>query len=110
MGVRGDNLNNLIGISETEMIGTRYDEESMKTVLVKYTKVDPSEIKDKTIITLGCTYVDYNVKRRIVSFNKASDLYRVRLTDYSSYNTEEDWQAGVNKLNTDIVSGNVPGG
>ena len=104
----GDNLNNLIGISETEMIGTRYDEESMKTVLVKYTKVDPSEIKDKTIITLGCTYVDYNVKRRIVSFNKASDLYRVRLTDYSSYNTEEDWQAGVNKLNTDIVSGNVP--
>ncbi len=28
--------------------------------------------------------------------------------DYSSYDTEENWSGGATKLNTDIVSGNVP--
>ena len=28
--------------------------------------------------------------------------------DYSQFNTEDDYSAGVTKLNTEIISGNVP--
>ncbi len=72
------------------------------------TKVDPSDVKDKKTITLGCNYIDYDVRSQVVKFNKENENYRISILDYSSYDTEEDWTGGATKLNTDIVSGNIP--
>ncbi len=77
-------------------------------VISLLTKVDPSEVKDKKTITLGCNYIEYDVRSQVVKFNKASDEYRIVIQDYSKYDTEDDYTAGASRLNTDIVSGNVP--
>ena len=37
-----------------------------------------------------------------------NDEYRVDLIDYSEYNTEDDYNAGLTKLNTEIMAGNMP--
>lgn len=82
--------------------------------LIMMTKVARSEIKEKEIITMACLYMDYNIRSQVIKFNKASTDYRIRITDYSIYNrygedsTEADWNAGLTKLNTEIISGNIP--
>ena len=123
---------NLTPISETEMITSVYNwddktgEESITVELL--TKVPDEEIQPKRIITLGTTGLDYNTRKMIVDFNKSSDTYRIELRDYSDQNgvitygggmaatmaagmpgdVEYDWEAGMRKFNTDIISGNIP--
>lgn len=98
----------LMQTSEDSFFGWTYDEVNFQTVCGIFTKVDPSTIKDKEIITLGTLWLDSDVRRRVVEFNKASDTYRIRVEEYSQYNTSEDYTIGLSRLNTDIASGNAP--
>ncbi len=63
---------------------------------------------EKYILTLGCVYLDNNVRTAVSQFNRQSDEYRITIKDYSIYSTEEDWQASYTRLNQDIISGNSP--
>ena len=74
----------------------------------KYTKVDPDSIPEKKLLSLGCLWVDSEVRKRVIDFNKNSSEYRIVINDYSVYDTEDDWNAGVNKFNSDIASGQAP--
>jgi len=76
--------------------------------IAKYTKVAPEDVVDKKVLSLGCLWVDSDVKKRVIDFNKNSSEYRITITDYSKYNTEEDWNAGTNKFNSDVASGLAP--
>ena len=76
--------------------------------LAVLTKVPPKDVADKKVITMGCTYIDYRVRSEVIKFNKSSSDYRIKILDYSQYNSEDDYNAGLTKLNTDIVSGNTP--
>lgn len=73
--------------------------------LVK-TKVEPGT--EKKIITLATMNMDSDMRNMVSKFNKSNTEYRIKVTDYSQYATEEDYSAGVTKLNTEIVSGNIP--
>lgn len=84
------------------------DGETSKTVVAKYTKIDPKNYVEKEVISLGCQYLNSDVRRNVVKYNKSNDKYRIAIKDYSSYNTEEDYSAGMNKLNSDIASGQAP--
>ena len=44
----------------------------------------------------------------MLNFNSSSTTARIEVTDYSQYNNDKDFTAGVTKLNTEIISGNVP--
>lgn len=90
----------ILPIDAETMIGTSWQDSGSKLTL--YKKVDPSSIKDKTTITVGAMYLDDNVKRAAIDFNKKNDQYQVELKDYSS---EEDPET---KMNADIIAGNVP--
>ena len=100
-------------------------EESIVVQLL--TKVPDEEIVPKRIITLGTTGLNYDTRKAIVDFNKANDTYRIEVRDYSDQNGaiityggaavdkigigggyEFDWEAGMKKFNTDIISGNIP--
>ncbi len=97
----------IVGASEKSFLCLVPNDESY--VLAMMNKVDPSDVKDKKTITLGCNYIDYDVRSQVVKFNKASDEYRIVISDYSKFDTEENnYSGGATKLNTDIVSGNVP--
>lgn len=101
-------LYNLNAVSTKEFYGMISDDTTGKESLMKFTKVDPKDVKDKTVLTLACNYMDWNVRKHVVEFNKTNPDYRIRIVDYSQYNTDEDYTIGVTRLNTDIVSGKMP--
>lgn len=80
---------------------------SRQQVLV-LNRVDAAAVTTKTELTLACLYLDYNLRSQIVKFNKSNPDYRIVVKDYSEYATDDDSNAGLTKLNTEIISGNVP--
>lgn len=99
------NVYNVVGINEKQFFAF-CDGESIP---VKFTKVDPKDVKDKKQISLATVYTNWQIRQEVVNFNKSNEEYRITITDYNSlYATDDDYMAGLNKLNTDIVSGKVP--
>lgn len=76
--------------------------EKEKAEIVVIKKVKSSEVKEKTILTLACTYLVDSVKKAVLDFNKTNETYRIEVQEYSNY---ED---SASKLNLDMISGQVP--
>lgn len=71
-------------------------------------KVPASSVPQKTILTFATQSLSYQARSAIIEFNRKSDAYRIELRDYSEYNTQDDNSAGLTKLLTEIMAGNVP--
>jgi ABC-type glycerol-3-phosphate transport system substrate-binding protein len=76
--------------------------------LALITEKPASEVQQKTVLTMATLYTDYDLRAAIIDFNRKNDRYRIDVKDYSEYNTEDDIQAGLMKLNTEIISGSAP--
>ncbi len=76
--------------------------------IVNLVKTPRSEVKEKAILTMATMWLDYNVRERVLKFNKTNPDYRIEILDYSEFNTDDDDNAGITKLNTEIISGKVP--
>lgn len=96
-----DHTYGMIPISKDLIIAGIWNEE-VNTQLIQYTKVDPSEVVDKTTIVFGGMYIDDDIKSAAIDFNQQSDRYRIEFKDYSD---DED---PMMKMNTDMVAGNIP--
>ncbi len=71
-------------------------------------RVPYSSVPKKTVLTMAVMYLDYNTQNAVIKFNRSSDNVRIELIDYSQYNSEKDWSAGLTKLTTEIMAGNMP--
>lgn len=91
-----------------QLFCTYYDEDTWNVRFALLNYVDPETIPDKQVISIACYYLDWNMRRRIVEFNRSSDTYRILVKDYSSYNTMDDYTAGYTRLNNDILTGQMP--
>lgn len=76
--------------------------------MATFEKVAPEDVPDKEGLTLATYYTDAEVTSKVIDFNKSSDKYRILIHDYSQYSTYEDYNAGVTRLDNDIISGKVP--
>ena len=76
--------------------------------LVVLEQVDASTLPQKQELTLACMGLSWNLRPMIVDFNRSQDQVRIVVKDYSEYATEDDYYAGLTKLNTEILSGNIP--
>lgn len=76
--------------------------------LVTLTKTARSSVKQKTTLRLATMYLDYNIRKEILNFNKTNQDVRIEVKDYSEFNTNSDTSAGITKLSTEMVSGNIP--
>ncbi len=101
-------LNNLVMIDKESFIGIFYSSDDWRLKYYKFNKVDPKDVKDKTVLTLAGFYINQDVRKQIVNYNLSSNDYRFTLKDYSQYNNENDYMAGYTKLNNDIIAGNCP--
>ena len=110
--INPNNMNSYSVLDDGRVIASlrNWDDETQENSneLVLMTRVDASTLPEKTVLTLACFYLDYQMRGRIVEFNKNSDSYRIVVKDYSEYNTDEDYTAGITKLNTEIMSGVIP--
>ncbi len=81
--------------------------------LYLYTKVNPSDVKDKTVITVGCYYLPYQLRRDIVKFNKTNSDIKIVIKDYGNegiimYDTNGLPIDNLENLDKDIIAGKVP--
>lgn len=83
-------------------------DETYTTELVTVSRVPYESVPHKESISMAVLYMDYQVQSEIINFNRHNDKYRIEVTDYSEYNTDEDYSAGQTKLTTEIMAGNVP--
>ena len=81
--------------------------ENVTTEFVTIEKKSYDEAPQKEELTLACLWTDSNLQRAVVRFNRESNV-RIRVVDYSQYNSEDDWNAGLTKLTTEIMAGNMP--
>lgn len=95
-------------IDDKTFIAKYYDSVSYKDTIAKFTYVDPADIPDKTSLVLGCQYLNGDMKKRVIDFNKSNTNYRIAIKDYSSYNTMEDYSLAASQMNNDIISGKMP--
>lgn len=129
MGVRADNLQtesvlNLLnlGIDNSNMssiavnsdgsfvtVSNNYNYSGITTApLSIITPIDSSEVKEKKVLTLGCFYIDWNIRSQIAEFNKTNEDYTIYATSYSESNDTSDYTAALTKFNNEILAGNVP--
>ena len=84
-----------------------YDYDTSQNDVLLLSKVDPSMVKEKYIITLGARYMDYQIKRALLKFNRTSDEYKVVFKDYSKYDNESNnYNGAYEALDKDILSKN----
>lgn len=101
-------FNYFVPVDETRLVAVGNDPETWEATISFMEKVPPEEVVDKTIITMGMVYTDYQVRSQVIAFNKESDEYRIRLIEYYEYNNESDWDAGMKMFNNDIITSNAP--
>lgn len=71
------------------------------------TEVDPATLPDRKLIKLYAVYLNLDVKRQILEFNKNNPEYEIELTSYEEF-AADNYQDAVTKLNNDMIAGNLP--
>ena len=95
-------FSSLVQLSDGSFLGLYYGENG--AVLGHFTAVDPSELKEKTVIVLAGYGVNGDIVQRVAAFNKSNDQYRVQVKNYYTEYSEE----GLTKLNAELSSGQTP--
>lgn len=82
------------------------DTPAHELVVLDRTEVTP-ENQRKTL-TLAVMWLNYDLRNVVLEYNHSNTEYRIEVQDYSEFNTQDDYNAGMTKLTTEIISGNVP--
>lgn len=101
-------FNVVIELDEQSFFGVFYENWEGSSKAGIFTYVKPEDIPDKSVLVLAGSYVNDELKKRVVDYNRASDQYRIVIKEYYSYNTYDDYQACYTQLNNDIVAGKMP--
>lgn len=81
-----------------------YSEEKTKYSLVYLTKTPASEVPQKEELLFGTMWLNQNVRKSIIDFNKSNTKYHISVKEYST----DDYMTGLTQFNNDITSGNGP--
>ncbi len=105
--------NNLAGVFPQEngdvlCCTTEYTGEGSTNYLIRLVKTPYDQIPQKTTLTLACNYLDYSVRSELLKFNRMSETCRIEVRDYSEFNTDDNYSAGLTQLVTEIGAGAVP--
>lgn len=88
--------------------GGGYSYSSNDLILHILTKIDPSTVPDKQLISVYCMWLNYDLKRSITNFNKESDKYQIEVTSYEDQDSNGSYDEKIKRLNNDLVAGKIP--
>ncbi|MDO5413261.1 MAG: extracellular solute-binding protein [bacterium] len=108
-----NNALQLVSVREdgvVEGFNGNYDEDADDSSFeyVSVSKVPYDAVPHKESLSMAVMYLDYHTQQAIIDFNRSNEKYRVDVRDYSEYNSEDDYSAGLTKLTTEIMAGNMP--
>lgn len=81
-----------------------YTEDKTEYSLVLLKKTPASEVPEKEEIVFGAMWLDQDMRKNIIDFNKSSNEYHISVKTYDT----DDYNAGLTQFNNDITSGNGP--
>ncbi len=105
------NFMSVIELSETSFLGVYFEDWESGAKAGIFTYVKPEDIQDKKVLVMAGLYVDNDLKKRVIEYNRNNSDYRIVIKEYNIYNdytTEGGYDGGVTKLNNDIISGGMP--
>ena len=113
--INGDYVRSIVPLADGRIVVMLYNWNKLSgssTEMAILSRQPYSALGNKTVLTLACMY-DYELRDRVIEFNKKNDRVRIEVKNYSVYNNYDsddpaDYNAGVTKLNTEIISGTVP--
>ncbi len=73
-----------------------------ETKMASYVKADASEYDSRTVLTIMSVYGNYELKQKVLEYNKSQSKYRVNMVEYGD---SEDPSA---KISAEIAAGNLP--
>ena len=76
--------------------------------LARLTPAGEDELAGRTVLTLATMGLSSETRARVLEFNRTNSRCRIEVRDYSEYNTAGDASAGLSKLNTEILAGDMP--
>jgi ABC-type glycerol-3-phosphate transport system substrate-binding protein len=76
--------------------------------IVIISKVPKSETTQKKVLTLACDFLPYGIQAEVLQFNKSNSEYRIKVEDYTKYDSGSEMYGGKTKLNIDMIGGNAP--
>ncbi len=97
----------IAAVSDTEFVAILPDND-YNFYISRLTKIPADQVADKTVLTMAGNSMPYNIRKQALAFNKNSNKYKIKIVDYSSLDNEDNYNAGSDRLNLDIVSGNTP--
>lgn len=105
--------NNLSTVSVLEdgnifCISNSWTQSGNEVDVINLVRKNASEVEQKKVITMATMYLDWSVREMVLEYNKTNPEYRIKVTIYNEYNTNEDSSLGLTKLNAEIIAGNVP--
>jgi len=77
--------------------------------LIILTKTALSDLPDRIALTLAVFNLGTNqrLENAIRDFNRSNPRYIIKVTDYMDFSTTDDWKAGLTRLTTEIISGQI---
>lgn len=108
--LNGNDVRQILPLSKDRFFITSRQRTNTRTMstLGFIDRVPEHEIVEKKMLRLAVTYAAYDLRSSVIAFNKANDTYRITIDDYSRFNTDENYNAGIDKLTSDILTGDVP--
>ena len=94
------------------LTGVTFDYSADQAVSQVFTlsRVPADSLPKKQILTVAQLeyYPNYQLTNRMVQFNRSHSDVRLEYKDYTQYNTEEDYSAGLTKFMTEVMAGTLP--
>lgn len=106
--INSNRVNIVAYLGDGKFLCTEYDSSYENRRMAVMEPVSDGDIVEKYVLDFAAVYLSSELQDAIIDFNKQNAEYRIRFIDYSQYNTDNDWKAGITKLNNDIISGNIP--
>ncbi len=106
--INANNMNTIIPLSADKFFATAYDDDYYTQYCMILDRVPDEQVAAKEIIKLATPRLDYDLRSDVIKFNKSSDKYRIVVSDYSIYATDDDYNAGATRLAADLTSGKLP--
>lgn len=107
--IDADTVSGTVILNEKELYALYFRDNERERSLAHLTKVEPEDVKEKAVLTLGGMWLNSDMRRFVIQFNKENENCRIRFVDYSRLNNESNaWEGGMSQLNADIIAGNTP--
>lgn len=110
--IENPNINMITAISDKKFVcvGYEYDESTWtsRNFLLLLDYIPPEEVVPKYLITLSTAYGSYDIRKAVIEFNRSSQEYRIQIKDYYDQEENVDYDKIIEKLNNDIIAGNMP--